>query len=152
MCRDCALRFKRKGSIYLAPTKKTDGVQFLGTRRKIVTALAVREHLLDAGHVGLAHQSQLLELAHAAGRFGSHQVALAGVAAQDLAVGGDLEALPRATVRLQFQFWFRSVSRHDLKSSRDFDALHASSGVSKFDRGHKLGRGMLPLEKAPLRF
>ena len=108
ICRDCALRFKRKGTRRggYPYEEKRNGVQGHGTRRKIVTALAVRKHLPDAGHVGLVYERQLLQLAHAARRFGAHQVALAGMTALDFAVGGDLEALPGSAVRFQLQFWF----------------------------------------------
>src|SRR5258708_24639481 len=88
-------------------------------------SLSVRKHLLDAGDVGFIYERELLQLAHAAGPFCTHQVALAGVPALDFAVGGELEALPGAAVRFQFQFWFRCVSRHCWKSSRNFDGLRA---------------------------
>ena len=98
---------------YIVPLRrKTVGVQINGTRKKIVTALAVGKHLLDAGYVRFVDQRQLLELAHASRRLGTHQMALARVPALDFAVGGELEALPGAAVRFQFQFWFRCVSRH----------------------------------------
>src|SRR5712692_5385629 len=85
---------------------------------KTKAGLAIRKHLLDAGDVCFVDQGQLLELAHASGRLGTHQMALARVAALDFAVGGELEALPGAAVRFQFQFWFRCVSRHCWKSSQ----------------------------------
>jgi hypothetical protein len=65
-------------------------------------SLSVRKHLLDAGYVGFIHQRELFQLAHAAGPFCTHQVALAGMAALDFAVGGELEALSGAAVRFQF--------------------------------------------------
>src|SRR5258706_5248982 len=107
------------------------------------TRLAVGKHLLDAGHVGFVYQRELLQLAHAAGPFCAHQVALAGVAALDLAVGGELEALPGAAVRFQFQFRFRCVPWHCWKSSPDINALHRSRSVLKVDLGCQLGRSML---------
>src|SRR5258708_22371966 len=76
--------------------------------------LAVRKHLLDAGNVRFVDQGQLLELAHASGRLGTHQMALARVAALDLAVGGELKALSGPAMRFQFQFRFRCVSWHCL--------------------------------------
>src|SRR6266849_5148245 len=100
--------------MYRAPTKKNGWRANSRHAQKIVTALAVRKHLLDAGYVRFIHQRQLLELAHAAGPFCAHQVALAGVAALDFAVGGELEALPGAAVGLQFQFRFRCVPWHCL--------------------------------------
>jgi hypothetical protein len=39
-------------------------------------------------------------------------MALAGVPALDLAVRRELEALPGAAMRFQFQFWFRFVPGH----------------------------------------
>src|SRR6266853_5119634 len=95
-------------------------------RKKL--SLAVGKHLLDAGYVCFVHQRQLLELAHPAGGFGAHQVALAGMPTLDLAVGGDLEAFPGAAVRFQFQFRFRCVSRHCWKSSRQFVVPLAAAG------------------------
>src|SRR5882762_5973048 len=106
-------------------------------------SLAVRKHLLDAGHVRFTHQRQLLELAHTAWGLRAHQVALAGVAALDLAVRRELEALPRAAESLQLQFRFRCVSWHFLKSSPELDALHASRHVLKSGLGCQLGRSML---------
>jgi hypothetical protein len=64
-------------------------------------SLSVGKHLLDAGYVGFVYERELLELTHAAGSFGAHQVALAGMAALDLAVGGELKALACAAVGLQ---------------------------------------------------
>src|SRR5260370_16005248 len=92
--------------------------------QKIETALAVGKHLLDAGDVCFVDQRQLLELAHAAGGFGTHQMALAGVPALDFAIRRELEALPGAAVGLQFQFWFRSVSRHCSNSSPEIRWRH----------------------------
>src|SRR6266849_10358582 len=111
--------------MHRAPTKKNGWRANPRHAQKIVTALAVGKHLLDAGYVCFIHQRELLQLAHAARRFGAHQVALAGVPALDLAVRGDLEALPGAAMGLQFQFWFRCVSRHCWKSSPGFGALCA---------------------------
>jgi hypothetical protein len=91
-------------------------------------SLSVRKHLLDAGHVSFIHQRQLLELSHAAGPFRTHQVALAGVPALDLPVRCELEALPGAAVRFQFQFRFRCVPWHCWKSSRQFIAPLAAAG------------------------
>jgi hypothetical protein len=76
---------------------------------------AVGQHLPRLEHIGLAHERQLFELAHAAGLFCAEQVAFTGVHALDLAGGGDLKAFVRAAVRLQLHFRFRSVSRHSLK-------------------------------------
>src|SRR6266567_7698306 len=92
--------------------RKTNGASIHSARQKIVTALAVGKHLPYAGDVGFVDQRELLQLAHAARGFGAHQVALSGVPTLDLAVGGELEALPGTTVRFQFQFWFRFVPRH----------------------------------------
>jgi hypothetical protein len=78
---------------------------------------AVREHLPDGGYVSGTDQRQLLQLAHATGSFGAHQVALAGMHPFDFAVRGDFEALPCAAVGFQFQFWFRRIPWHDLKCS-----------------------------------
>jgi hypothetical protein len=61
-------------------------------------SLSVGKHLPDASHVGFIYQRELFQLAHAAGPFCAHQVALAGVPALDLAVGGELETLPGAAV------------------------------------------------------
>src|SRR6202040_1757189 len=95
--------------------------------RPYMETLAVGEHLLDAGHVGFIYQRELLQLAHAAGPFCTHQVALAGVAALDLAGGGELKALSGATVGLQLQFWFRCVPWHCWKSSPDLNALRVKA-------------------------
>jgi hypothetical protein len=80
-------------------------------------SLSVRQHLLDAGYVGFVDERELLELTHAARGFGAHQMALPRMAALDFAGGGEPKALACAAVRFQFQFWFRSISRHFLKSS-----------------------------------
>src|SRR5260370_8242369 len=77
---------------------------------KTKAGLTIRKHLLDAGNVCFVDQGQLLELALAAGRFGTHQMALAGVAALDFAVGGELEPLPAPPLGFQFQFCFPSLS------------------------------------------
>jgi hypothetical protein len=95
--------------------------------RPYMETLAVGEHLLDAGHVGFIYERELFQLAHAAGPFCTHQVALAGVPALDLAVRRELEALPGAAVGLQLQFRFRSVSRHCWKSSPDLNALRVKA-------------------------
>src|SRR5229473_5924974 len=133
--------------MYRAPTKKNGWRANSRHAQKIVTALAVRKHLLDAGHVCLVHQRQLLELAHAAGPFCAHQVALAGVPALDLAVGGKLEALPGAAVRFQFQFRFRCVPWHCWKSSRQFDCAVGYGGRGK-PRPYKI---MVALKKDGLK-
>src|SRR6266568_7408072 len=111
-----------------APTKKIESRANSQHAQKIATALAVGKHLLDAGHVRFIYQRELLQLAHAAGSFGAHQVALAGMPALDLAVRRELETLPGATVRFQFQFWFRSVSGHLCKSSRQLIRPLAAAG------------------------
>src|SRR6267378_3472343 len=97
--------------------------------RPYMETLAVGKHLLDAGHVGFIYERELFQLAHAAGPFCTHQVALAGVPALDLAVRRELEALPGAAVGLQLQFRFRSVSRHCWKSSPDLKCV-ARQGAS----------------------
>jgi hypothetical protein len=79
--------------------------------------LAVGKHLADGGYVSRTDQRQLFKFAHAAGGFCAHQVALAGVHAFDFAVRGDFETLAGAAMSFQFQFWFRGISRHDLKCS-----------------------------------
>jgi hypothetical protein len=63
-------------------------------------SLSVGKHLLHGGYVGFVYERQLLEFAHAAGGFRAHQVALAGMATLDFAVGGDLEAFSGAAMRL----------------------------------------------------
>src|SRR6266700_5574565 len=128
ICGTCVPRFKHKGTTYCAPTKKNGWRAIPPHAQKIDTALAVGKHLLDAGHVCFVHQCELLQLAHAAGRFSAHQVALSGMPALNLAVGGKLEALPGAAVGLQFQFWFRCVPWHSWKSSRKFIAPLAAAG------------------------
>src|SRR5882762_269609 len=100
----------KRGAACCAPTQKLD--------------LAVGKHLLDAGHVCFVHQRQLLQLAHTAGPFCTHQVALAGVPALDFAVRRELEALPGAAVGLQFQFWFRCVPWHCLIPSPEIRWWH----------------------------
>src|SRR6266849_1585245 len=117
---------------------------------KTKAGLAIRKHLLDAGDVCFVDQGQLLELAHASGRFGTHQMALAGVAALDLAVGGELEALSGAAMRFQFQFWFRCVSRHYWKSSPDLMST-TSQGVFKVDLGANWGAACCAAKKTCLR-
>src|SRR5467141_307617 len=69
-------------------------------------SLSVRKHLLDAGHVGFIYQRELLQLAHAAGPFCAHQMALAGVAALALAIGGELKRFlaPRCVFNFNFGF------------------------------------------------
>src|SRR5262249_10291506 len=67
----------------------------------------VREHLRGGNHVLLSNLRQLLKLAHAFGSLGAKQVTLAGMHAQDLAVGGDLETLLCAAVCLQFLLWLQ---------------------------------------------
>src|SRR6266478_2188128 len=60
---------------YIVPLRrKSAGVQINGTRKKIVTALAVGKHLLDTGYVCFVDQRELFQLAHAAGPFCAHQV------------------------------------------------------------------------------
>ena len=71
-----------------------------------ILELAVRQHLLNAGHIGRADRRQLLQLAHAAGGLEAGKVALGGVAAQNFAGRGDLEALAGAAMRLQLHFGF----------------------------------------------
>src|SRR5712671_3615761 len=102
-------------------------LRFAQNDNKNKKSLAVGEHLLDAGHVGFIYERELFQLAHAAGPFCTHQVALAGVPALDLAVRRELEALPGAAVGLQLQFRFRSVSRHCWKSSPDLNALRVKA-------------------------
>ncbi|MND04872.1 hypothetical protein D3C83_253450 [compost metagenome] len=63
--------------------------------------------------VNLGYQSHLLQQAHALGFLGAHQVALAGMSPQDLAIGRDLEALGGAALRFQLQFYLTPVFRHD---------------------------------------
>ena len=70
--------------------------------------LAVRQHAPHMLDVGRMHQRQLLQMAHALGLLGAHQVALARMPAEHLAAGGDLESLGGAAMRLQFQFCFRT--------------------------------------------
>jgi hypothetical protein len=82
-----------------------------------VCKLAVGKHLADGGYVSRTNQRQLLELAHAAGGFCAHEVALAGVHAFNFAVRGDFETLAGAAMGFQFQFWFRGIPWHSLKCS-----------------------------------
>ena len=81
-------------------------------REKNRHGLAIGQHLPDGGDVARTNRRQLLELAHAAGGLETGKVALGSMPAQDLARGGDLEALAGAAVRLQFHFRFRSVAWH----------------------------------------
>src|SRR5437773_10700580 len=76
----------------IAPLRrKMDGVPLHGTQMKIVTALAAGKHLLDAGYIRLILQRLVLQLAHAAWRFRTPQVALTSVHASNFAMPGDLE-------------------------------------------------------------
>jgi hypothetical protein len=100
------------------PYEENLGVREISRRAlKTFTALAVGKHLSDGGYVSRTDQRQLLEFAHAAGGFGAHQVAFAGVHTFDFAVRGDLETLFGAAMGFQFQFWFRRIPWHDLKVS-----------------------------------
>src|ERR1700722_5494449 len=89
---------------------------------KLITAKysSVRHHLAQSPHIGLAHQRQLLQLAHTAGLFRSQQMAFAGVHALDLAGAGELETLPRSAVRFQFLLRIRRIPWHSVTSSRSF--------------------------------
>jgi hypothetical protein len=58
------------------------------------------------------YERQLLQMTHALGRLRAHQVALARMSAQNLSILRELETLRGSAVRLQFQFWFRSVPWH----------------------------------------
>src|SRR5207253_1264781 len=89
----------------IAPLRrKMDGVPFHGTHMKIVTALAVGKHLLDAGDVRLVHQRQLLQLAHAAWRFRTHQVALTRVHAFNFAMRGMVSIWPWSPISMSKRF------------------------------------------------
>jgi len=63
---------------------------------------AVRKHLHGLGVISVADLGQLLEFAHPFGRFGSEQVPLAGMHADQLAGAGDLKTLGGAAMGLQF--------------------------------------------------
>src|SRR5712671_7412251 len=99
-------------------------LRFAQNDNKNKKSLAVGKHLLDAGHVRFIYQRELLQLAHAAGPFCTHQVALAGMPALDLAVRRELEALPGAAVGLQLQFWFRCVPWHAVNPSPEIRWFH----------------------------
>jgi hypothetical protein len=72
----------------------------------------VRKHLHGFSEVGVVDLGHLLELAHALGRFGSEQVALAGMHPKQFSGAGDFEAFGGAAMRLEFLFRFRSVAWH----------------------------------------
>src|ERR1700733_8104109 len=87
---------------------------------KLATAKSssVRHHLAQGPHVGLAHQRQLFQLAHATGLLGPQQMALAGMHPLDLAGTGNFETLPRSAVRLQLLLRIRRIPWHCVTSSR----------------------------------
>jgi hypothetical protein len=74
--------------------------------------LAIGKHLPNGRDVPGADQGQLLELAHAAGTFGSGEMALAGMGTHNFAGGGDFKALGGAAMRFQFLFWLCGISWH----------------------------------------
>jgi hypothetical protein len=85
---------------------------------------SIRKHLPQGPHVGLAHQRQLLQLAHAPGLLGAQQMALAGVHPLDFPGGGNFKALSRAAMRLQLPFRVRRIPGHSVTSSRLFPLAH----------------------------
>jgi hypothetical protein len=78
---------------------------------------AVGHHLPYGVDIGLMDFGQLLELAHALGGLGTEQVTLAGMHADNFAIGGDLETLARAAMGLQLQFGFLPITWHCFESS-----------------------------------
>src|SRR5882724_3255477 len=87
----------------------------------------VRKHLHSLGFVSFVDLGHLLELAHTSGRFGSEQVALARVHAEQLAGAGNLETLGGTAMGLKLQFRFRSIAWHCVNPSFFFKSSWASN-------------------------
>jgi len=86
--------FQSKGTTWRALAKKL----FLQILK------AVRKHLHGLGLIGVIDLRELLEFTHPLGGLGAEQVALAGMHAEQLAGGGQLEALGGATMGFQLSF------------------------------------------------
>src|SRR5436305_2237777 len=95
----------------------SDSLRATKTASAPVTRLLqpIRKHLHGLREIRIINLSQLLQLAHTLRSFGSQQVALAGMHADQFAGAGNFEPLGGSAMSFQLHFRFRSIAWHCVK-------------------------------------